>query len=370
MSARDRSQLSAGAAGTRVTAQASAPRGGTSAPRAGAPPAMRLDPRLVGAALVLVAAIAAAAILRGGLLGLPAPPPGTTAASAGLANLPALTARARQLEPGALAPGADPALALAADGLALVARGDAAPGLARLREALEKAPDDLVIGNAYRMQVFRLRRAALADASGNTLVPRMPAWLEGQPIAFLQRLVNEHPSRETRLQLALAWADEILLFGALEIKAPASVESVKLLSRILAADPAYVPALFGRGLNYLHRPARLVWPEIEKAPPDAASRDFGRCVAIGRRVGGAPPRLVGTLALALGDSYAKEGRPERARSWWQIARNACRDRDLDQAIQRRFAWQDQEMPDRLEAELATRMLDLDHPLTDLAVMWR
>ena len=341
------------------------------APRAVRATPARLDLRLVIAALVLVAALGAVAILRGGLLGLPAPPPGTTRESAGLVDLRALTARADQLEPGALAPGADPALALAANGVSLIARGQTEIGLERMREALEKAPDDLVIGNAYRMQVFRLRHAALASASdGGALAPRMPAALEGQPIAFLERLAREHPSRETRLQLALAWADEILLFGALEIKAPASVESVKLFSEILAENPSYVPALFGRGLNYLHRPARLVWPEIEKAPPDAASRDFGRCVAIGRKLGGATPRLVGTLGLALGDAYAREGKPERARSWWQIARNACGDRDVSEAVQRRFGWQDAEMGDRLEAELATRMLDLDHPMTDLAVMWR
>ena len=330
-----------------------------------------LDFRLIAAGVVLVAALGAVALLRGGLLGLPAPPPGTTRASAGLEDLRALAARADQLEPGRLEPGADPALALAADGLSLLRRGRIEPGLERLRESLLRAPDDLVIGNAYRMEVFRLRRETLADAAGREgLVPRMPKALEGQPVAFLERLAREHASRETRLQLALAWADEILLFGALEIKAPASVESVKLFSEILKEDPSYVPALFGRGLNYLHRPARLVWPEIVKAPPDAASRDFGGCVAIGRRLGGASPLLVGTLALSLGDAYAKEGRPERARSWWQIAQNACGDLELHEAVHRRFGWQDAEMPDRLETELATRMLDLDHPLTDLAVMWR
>ena len=353
--------MSAGAPGTPAAAGAA---------RA-VPPASRLDMRLVIAGLVLVAALGVVAILRGGLLGLPAPPPGTTAASAGLVDLRALTARADQLEPGPLSPGADPALALAAEGVSLLRRGEIETGLERLREAVLRAPDDLVIGNAYRMEVFRLRRAALTDPEGRgALAPRIPAALEGQPIAFLERLTREHPSRETRLQLALAWADEILLFGALEIKAPASVESVKLFSEILAENPSYVPALFGRGLNYLHRPARLVWPEIEKAPPDAASRDFGRCIAIGRKLGGASPRLKGTLAMALGDAYAREGRPERARSWWQIARNACGDRDLRDAVQRRFGWQDAEMGDRLEAELATRMLDLDHPMTDLAVMWR
>ena len=194
--------------------------------------------------------------------------------------------------------------------------------------------------------------------------------LVAQPIAFLQQLAAQQPSREATLQLALAWVDEMLLYPALEIKAPASVESVHLLSAILVHDPTYVPALYGRGLNYLHRPARLVWPEAQKTVPDAASHDLGLCVALGRKIGGGSPRLVSTLALALGDAYAKEGHHDRARSWWQIAQNASSDADVRAAIERRWGWTDGEVLDRLESELEGRMLDLEHPMTDLALMWR
>jgi hypothetical protein len=340
------------------------------APVAAAPRA-KLDRRLVALAALALAALAVAALLRGGLLGLPAAPPGTTRASAGLEQLDRLAARARAIESGMVAPGADAALAAATAGTALVRRGEMAAGLERLRAAVTLAPRDLVIGNAYRMEVFRLRRAAMSDVvHRESLGPVLPMALEGQPIAFLESLQREHPSRETTLQLALAWADEIVLNGALEIKAPASVESVKWFTAILREDPSYVPALYGRGLNYLHRPARLVWPEREKARPDAASRDFGACVAIGRQLGGASPMLVASLALALGDAYAKEGRASHARSWWQIARNACSDPVVLDAVRRRFTWGDAEMLDRLEAELEGRMLDLDHPMTDLAIMWR
>ncbi len=329
------------------------------------------------AGALLFAGLAALAYFRGGLLGLPAVPAGLTGDKAGLANLGALGERARALESAAGAGDAaaaavsDPALARAARGLAALRRGDVSHGLEMVHRAIRLAPDDLVLGNAYRMAVFHLRRDALADAARRqTLAERLPPALEHEPIAFLEGLRLEHPSRETTLQLALAWVDELLLFPALEIKAPASVESVNLFSEVLAEDPYYVPALFGRGLNYLHRPARLVWPESRKAAPGAASRDLGLCVAFGRKVGGAPPRLVATLALTLGDAYAKEGRPQRARSWWQIAENASRDPELLQAVRRRFGWQDQEMLARLEAELEGRMLDLEHPLTDLSVMWQ
>jgi tetratricopeptide (TPR) repeat protein len=321
------------------------------------------------------------AYLRSGLLDLPRVPSGASAEASGLAGLGELTSRARALGELEAAGATDAAkaegsandvpLARARAGLDEIKHGQLDSGLASLQQALRDRPDDLVLGNAYRMAVFRLQRAVLNDASNRqTLVPRMPPALEGQPISFLGTLAQEHPSRETKLQLALAWVDEMLLYPALEIKAPASVESVKLLSQILEKDPYYVPALFGRGLNYLHRPARLVWPESKKSAPDAASRDLGLCVAIGRQIGGGSPQLVGTLALTLGDAYAKEGRGERARSWWQIAENASHDAELHAAVRRRFGWRDEELLDRLEEELQTRMLDLDHPMTDLALIWR
>ena len=309
--------------------------------------------------------------MRGGLLGLPPAPRGVTAETAGLTNLTVLRARAALLESPDAPAGIDDALRLARRGLGLVREGRAGAGLDTLRAAVSLAPRDIVIGNAYRMAVFHLKRAALADSSSRTtLAETLPPMLAHEPFALFERLRRERPSREVTLQLALAWVDQLLLFHALEIAAPSSVSSVDLFTEILDAEPAFVPALYGRGLNYLHRPARLVWPESRKAAPDAASHDIGLAVAIGRKVGGASPRLVGTLALALGDAYAKEGKLERARSWWQIAQNADRAAGTRDAVKLRLGWPNAEVRDRLEDELARRMLDVEHPLTDLAVMWR
>jgi hypothetical protein len=324
--------------------------------------------RLLGLGAGLFIGLAILAVSRSGLLGLPPAPGDLTPEQAGLAGLDRLASRARAL--GERRPGDDVVLARAVLGLEAIAAGDTSRGLALLRTALGQAPTDLVLGNAYRMTVFGLKRAALTSGADRaTLAARMPPELEGEPLRFLDALARAHPCREVDLQRALSWVDEMLLFPALEIKAPASVASVDLLSGILAREPWYVPALFGRGLNYLHRPSRLVWPESEKAPPEAARRDLERCVAAGRKVGGASPRLVGSLALALGDAYAKEGRRERARSWWQIAANAAGDPALRQAVERRFAWEDAEMIERLEAELENEMLDAEHPMTDLALIW-
>jgi hypothetical protein len=161
------------------------------------------------------------------------------------------------------------------------------------------------------------------------------------------------------------------LFPALEIKAPSSVEAVDLLSDLIDhGHAAYVPALFARGLNHLHRPARLVWPESAKTPRDAAVQDIGRCVAIGRKLGAGSPRLQATLAMTLGDAYVKAGEPSVARSWWQVAQNLARsDSSLQEAVRRRYGWNDEEILDRLEEELDRSRSQLDRPMTDLALMW-
>lgn len=342
---------------------------------AGAPRAVRRPWVWLAAALV-VAVIGVIGFLRVGSLGLPKAPPGVTAEQAGLADLDRLRERAAVLEaartgaPPAVVPAADDALARAAEGLARIRAGDVETGFAVTRAAFEAAPRDLAIGNAFRMAALHLKRAYAADAErGATELERVPAWLAPEPRATLARLHARDPNREVTLQYALAWADDILLYPALEIRAPANVESVKLLGELLQREPAYVPARFGRALGYLHRPARLVWPEARRAPASAASDDLGHAVAIGMKVGGASPRLRGRLALTLGDAFAKEGRYERARSWWQIAENAG-DPATRASVQPRYAWSDAEMSQKLEDALDARLLDFDDPLTDLAVMWR
>lgn len=306
--------------------------------------------------VVLFVGVAAVAWLRVGLLDLPGVPRGVTVSAAGLADLPALATED-------LAFRTDVPDATITDPPAV---------LNTLRSAVMDQPVNLVRANAYRMEVFKLRRAFLHEArQRGELTPAFPDYLDRQPIAFFEELVHTHPSRETRLSLALAWVDEMLLFPALEIKAPASVQSVDILTEILQGDDAwYVPALFARGLNHLHRPARLVWPESAKTGPDAAVKDIARCVAVGRKLDVGTPKLHATLAMTLGDAYVKAGRFDVARSWWQIAQNLCQDDDIQQAVRRRYAWHDHQMLDRLEKELDRARAQLDHPMTDLALMWK
>ncbi len=330
------------------------------------------------AALLLILPATLYGWLRTGLLDLPSLPANLTAEATGLADLD----RMRRLnaliwsdsdsavQPQSaedLAPGA----ALVRAGIAAYRRSGTCAGLEEIRQGLRLEPNNLVFANAYRMVVFALRREFLASARQESLVaPKFPPELDGQPIRFFEELDRDKSTRETKLHLALAWVDEMLLFPALEIKAPASAEAVNLLTAAIEQGGSdYVPALFARGLNHLHRPARLVWPESTRTPREAAAQDLRRCIAIGRRLGVGSPRLQGALALDLGDAYVKAGRISLARSWWQIAQNQCKDADLQGAIRRRYAWQDEEILDRLEEELDRSRSELGHPMTDLALMW-
>jgi tetratricopeptide (TPR) repeat protein len=326
--------------------------------------------------LPAVIVLGVVAYLRGGVLDLPAAPRGVTVESSGLAGLEDmrrldafLRGERAGVEPVTLAGWTPPAYApRMKEGLAAVADGRVAEGLAAMQEAMQADPQSLVLANAYRMSLFQLKRRYLDEAK--SLAPEFPAEYADEPIGFLTRLDEDHPSRETKLHLAMAWVDHMLLFPALEIKAPSSVQAVDLLTGVLeGGHEAYVPALFARGMNHLHRPARLVWPESAKTPRDAAARDIGLCVAIGQKVKVGSSRLQGQLALALGDAYVKAGRYSVARSWWQLAQNLSRDEALQEAVRRRYAWEDEELLDRIEEELDRGRRELDHPMTDLALMW-
>ena len=92
-------------------------------------------------------------------------------------------------------------------------------------------------------------------------------------------------------------------------------------------------------------------------------------MAIGRKLGVGSARLQAIMAMTLGDAYVKAGRFGVARSWWQIAQNLCHDDDMQQAVRRRYAWNDEEILDQLEAELDRARTNLEQPMTDLAMMW-
>jgi hypothetical protein len=310
--------------------------------------------------------------------GLPEVPAAVSAHDAGLDALPALAEQARRLESpladadrarfSASAP-ATP-LEMAVWGRDLLQRGRTEEGLHMMAEAALAAPSDLVIVNAFRMAVLRAQLARLQEARlRGDRMPEPPPYLRGEPLATLDRAAAGDPSRELQLQIALAYVDTMVLHPALEVKAPASIDSVRALTALLDRSPWYVPALVGRGLNHLYRPNDLVWPEKPAPPPDAARADFALAAAVGAKVGGAPPRLKGLILVMLGDACAHEGRVDLARSWWVLARETSSDERTLREIGARMSWTDQEAPRKLQERLEERMADLDHPVGDLSFLW-
>ena len=247
---------------------------------------------------------------------------------------------------------------------------DSVSELRVLAERLEANPSSLVLGNAFRMEVFRQKRQFLAAARARgERSPALPEVLGIEPLGTLMRLASKNQSRELSVNIGLAYVDRMVLDPALEVRAPASIDSVHAFTSVLADHPYDVPALVGRGLNYLNRPSRLVWPEHPAPPSDAASRDLALATAVGAKVGGASARVKGVLLLLLGDAYAHEGKAGIARSWWTLAAEATDDRHVQSELAIRAGWRESELPDRLEARLEERMADMDAPVSDLSFLW-
>ncbi len=328
--------------------------------------------------VIVLGLLVTLAFLRSGVLALPRIPGGVTVAEAGLADLEKMWRADSVLHSKHLSDSlsfdATESLRQAVRGLQSIRAGETERGLSIIQEAVRSDPQNLVLGNLLRMEVFRLKHDWLIKAAkAGELAPQLPDYLEKQPVQFFTLLWEQAPVREVKLQLALAYVDELLLHPALEVKAPASVRSVELLTAILEdtsrQERFYVPALFARGLNYLFRPTNLVWPERIKAPPDAASRDIALAVAVGRKSGAGSARLKARLCLFLGDAYAREGKFNRARSWWQVANNMFPDEKFRTQVFERLRWEDRDVPGKLDSTLAQMLLDFDHPVSDLRFMW-
>jgi len=312
------------------------------------------------------------------LTGLPQVPGDLTAEDVGMDDLERALREAPLLETAmdeterrqfAAQPPRDP-LQQARWALHRIAAGDFENGMRLLGDAVRSDPESLVLGNAYRVAVHHQKLRAQAEARRRgEFAAELPETLRSQPEELLEAIAAKAPGRQIELQIALAQVDRMVLNPALEIKAPASIESTRLLTSILEEHPYYVPALYARGLNYLFRPRKLVWPENPKPATDAGSRDLGRAAAAALKVGGAPPRLRALVLTTLGDAYAHEENMSQARSWWLLARESGADAATRREIGTRMTWTDTEAPDRLEARLEERMADQQHPLSDLSFLW-
>ena len=302
---------------------------------------------------LIAACVSVAAALSGcsRVIGLPAVPESLTRADAGLDGIEQAAIQAR----------------VAVD---RIEHGDSPSGLRAFAELVEAKPTNLVLGNAFRMEVYRLKRQLLVAARARgERSPAFPDFFRAEPLATLTRIAAKNPTKELRVQIGLSYVDLMVLDPALEVRAPASIDSVHAFTSVLADHPYDVPALVGRGLNHLNRPGKLVWPEHPAPPADAASRDLALAAAVGAKVGGASERVKGILLLLLGDAYAHEGKAGLARSWWTVAAATTNDRGVQAELALRAGWPEPEMPDRIEARLEERMADMEAPVSDLSFLW-
>lgn len=332
--------------------------------------------RIVGLVVTVALVVGAGGCSK--LTGLPPVPADLTAEGIGMTDLARAASEAPQLsQPPDQAEQAEFAssaptspLDLARWALTRIEAGDKRAGLEMLGRSVASDPESLVLGNAFRMATYRLKRQELAASKRRgEIAPELPAYLSQEPLATLGRIAAESPGPQIQLQIALYQVDVMILNPALEIKAPASIESTRLLTEILAGQPHYVPALYARGLNYLFRPRHLVWPEDPKPPRDAASRDLSLAAAAALQVGGAPARLRALVLMTLGDSHAHQDDMPRARSWWMLARETGADERTKNGIKTRMSWTDADGPDSMEQLLEEYMSNQEHPLSDLTFLW-
>ena len=158
------------------------------------------------------------------MLDLPAVPSTVTQDAAGLQDLEKM----KQLDDmlwSTSKSGTTPVMPLS-DAALLVERGifDAQhgkmQGLEQMRQGIRLEPTNLVLANAYRMVVFGLRRDFLAAARReSTALPHFPPELERNQWFSSRDLTSASVTRNQTC-FGLGWVDEMLLFPALEIKAP------------------------------------------------------------------------------------------------------------------------------------------------------
>ncbi len=328
-------------------------------------------------AAIVVVVLAIFAYQRSGLLDLPEVPDNLTADMVGLGGIDTLRFSQNKLDSGSYFGGVnDKGTTVMALGAEQFRKGTHERGLKMMRMGLRFDPNNLALGNGFRLCVLDAQREFLRQAAKARMQKvRLPVWLDNEPKRTFESRYRIYRTRELKFQMAMGLIDKMLLYPALEIKAPASVEAVELLTEILEENDGenkyYVPALFARGLNYLYRPADLEWPESIKSSPTAASDDIALCVAIGQKVGVGSDELKARLSMTLGDAYCKEGNISKARSWWQVAYNLnSADKAFVEDINTRTAWDDDEAAQNLERLLEKQMNDLKHPLTDMRFMWK
>ena len=214
---------------------------------------------------------------------------------------------------------------------------EVAEGLSRLERAVELAPDDLQLGNAYRMAVIRSDETERA-------------------IEFLSGLLEQNQqSNPLRINLALAYVDRLSRPGTSRTaQGRLARRSLDQLDAVLERDPTNWLALFSRGMNHLHSPRA-------RTSAARAIRDFESCLAL--QAGGAiePNDQFFLPHVRLGDAYATADDPEAARRVW---RQGLLEFPRNESLAQRLSLDDESLAEFVEGQ---RRLDGRIP-TDLSYL--
>ncbi len=172
--------------------------------------------------------------------------------------------------------------------------------LTKLEQRLRSRPPGWSLPSSYR---------TLAAAHGK----------QDRAVAFFEQMVELYPrAPELQIELGSAYVDRIPLCGgvaAVICKGKLARRALEQFAAVVAADPGSWAGFYCLGVNHLH------WPRALRHSDDAAVA-LERAVEIqARRLagegGGRPPDYFLLSHVALGDAYAKNGEPKKARAAWR-----------------------------------------------------
>jgi len=165
--------------------------------------------------------------------------------------------------------------------------------LTGLEQEVCRQAADVTLASRYRRECVRFAEHARA-------------------IDCFERLSAELPDvRNVRLQLSAAYVDAIPACGGVATvvcKGTLARKSLDQLDALIAADPAWWPAVYSRAMNHLHWPRALLHT-------DAAVADFRTLIELQRE--GQPRAYYARAWIGLGDALAKNGDFGGARAAWR-----------------------------------------------------
>jgi tetratricopeptide (TPR) repeat protein len=138
---------------------------------------------------------------------------------------------------------------------------------------------------------------------------------QDRAIKFFSELVAAQTNNvRARIELSCAYVDKIPTCGgmaAIVSKGTLARKALDQMDAVIKTQPDSWVAHYTRGMNHLY------WPRALRHSQDATV-DFTRCIELQEQRGAGKPKPYYLLCyVALGDAYAKDGKPDKARHAWR-----------------------------------------------------